>query len=512
MTPKLKEKINESLTAVLPVTAVMLLLCITITPMPLSLFIMFIVGAVFLIVGMGLFSLGADMAMMPIGERIGWQLTKFKSFTFIAVLCFFIGAMVTIAEPDLQVLAEQLKSVPNKVLIFSVAAGVGVFLAVAFARSLLGLDLAKILLVVYPLIMILSIFVPEDFVPVAFDSGGVTTGPITVPFIMAIGIGLGAARKKRDDSGTNNFGLIALCSIGPILAVMILGIVYNPESATYTSVVIPELTDTRSVWQSFMTELPHYAREVLFALAPIAGFFVVFQILFIKLRQRHLIKILIGLVYTFLGLTLFLTGVNVGFMPVGSYLGAQLVQLSNPWIIVPVAMVIGLFIVKAEPAVVVLNKQVEDITGGAIPQYVMMTGLSIGMAISLGLALTRVITGIPLMYFLVPGYAFALILSFFVPPLFTAIAFDSGGVASGPMTATFLLPFAIGASEAIGGNVLTDAFGIVAMVAMTPLVIIQLIGLAYRIKTGSKHLTHEQVEAEGEIVIINFYEEAAAND
>ena len=512
MTQKLNDKIIESLLAVLPVAGIVLLLCITIAPLPLTPFLLFIFGAVFLIVGMGLFTLGAEMAMMPIGEKVGWQLTKSKSLWVVGILCFSIGVIITVAEPDLQVLATQMPSLPNQVMIFSVAAGVGVFLVTAFLRALLGWDLAKILMIFYPIVMVLAFFVPEDFVAVAFDSGGVTTGPITVPFIMSLGLGLGSIGKNHDDSGTNNFGLIALCSVGPILAVMIMGLVYSPDSATYTPAVIPELTDTRQMWEHFLIKFPHYSWEVFSAIFPITAFFVLFQILFLKLRRRHIIKILIGLVYTFAGLTLFLTGVNVGFMPVGSFLGSQLARLDNNWVIVPIAMLIGGFIVKAEPAVIVLNKQVEDLTGGTISQRVMMFGLSIGMAISLGLAMLRVLTGISILWFVIPGYVIALVLSFFVPKLFTSIAFDSGGVASGPMTATFLLPFAMGACEAIGGNVLTDAFGIVAMVAMTPLIIIQLIGLAYRIKTGHISVSYAPAHEAEEIKIITFEEEGAAND
>ena len=507
MTQKLKDKIIESLGAVLPVTLIVLILCVTIAPMPLTPFLLFLFGAVLLIIGMGLFTLGADMAMMPIGEKVGWQLTRSRSLAVVAFLCFFIGVIITIAEPDLQVLANQMPSVPNMALILSVAAGVGAFLVLAFLRTLLGLDLGKILIVLYPIIMLMAFFVPEDFVAVAFDSGGVTTGPITVPFIMSLGLGLGSIGKSGEDGATNNFGLIAMCSIGPILAVMLLGLICDPGSAAYNSTVIPELSDTRALWDYFIHKLPHYGEEVVLAIAPIIAFFLVFQILFLRMRRRHLIRIGVGLSYTFLGLSLFLTGVNVGFMPVGSYLGSQLATLEHNWVIVPIAMLIGCFIVKAEPAVVVLNKQVEDITGGAISRHVMMTGLSVGMAISLGLAMIRVLTGISLMYFIIPGYAIALILSFFVPHLFTAIAFDSGGVASGPMTATFLLPFAMGACEALGGNVLTDAFGIVAMVAMTPLIIIQIIGLAYRLRTGNVHVHELPQQLPPEIIIYNFFEE-----
>ncbi len=511
MTQKLKDKITESLLAVMPITGIVLVLCVTIAPIPLSPFLLFVFGAVLLTVGMGLFTLGAEMSMMIIGERVGWRLTQNKSLVSVGVLCFIIGVIITIAEPDLQVLAEQLPTLPNSVLILAVAAGVGVFLVLAFLRAFLGWKLRRMLLLFYPLIIILAFFVPDDFVAVAFDSGGVTTGPITVPFIMALGIGLGSI-SKRDDDGTSNFGLVALCSIGPILAVMLLGLIYSPDSAQYTLAEIPDIEDTRALWGYFVSAFPEYAVEVLEAVGPIVVFFLVYQAVSLRLRRRHIIKIFIGLAYTLLGLTLFLTGVNVGFAPVGTYLGSHLASVGSGWVIVPVAMIIGCFIIKAEPAVVVLNKQVEDITGGAISQHVMMTGLSIGMAASLALAMIRVLTGIHLLWFIIPGYAIALILSFFVPPLFTAIAFDSGGVASGPMTATFLLPFAMGACEAVGGNVLTDAFGVVAMVAMTPLVIIQLIGLAYRIKTGTTKVKHLTSGEDTGTVIINFFGEAAVNE
>lgn len=482
MNQKLKEKIAESLSSVLPVTCIVLILGITITPIPLDPLMLFLAGAAFLIVGMGFFTLGVDMAMMPIGEKVGAQLAKAKRLPIIILACIVMGAVVTIAEPDLQVLAGQTPAVPDMVLILTVAAGVGLFLAVAFLRSLFGWSLSHILMICYLVLFILAFYIPGDFLAVAFDSGGVTTGPVTVPFIMALGMGLssiGQGKNKDSDS----FGLVALCSIGPILAVMILGLMYQSSSGAYEPMVIPSISNSQDLWLAFQHQLPDYAKEVFIALLPILALFLLFQIFFLKMRKRQVIKILVGILYSYIGLTLFLTGVNVGFMPAGNYLGRQLASLPYKWVLIPVAMLIGYFIVKAEPAVQVLNKQVADITGGTISEKTMMKGLSIGMALSLGLSMLRVMTGLPLMALLLPGYALALGLSFAVPPVFTSIAFDSGGVASGPMTATFLLPFAMGACEALGGNLLTDAFGIVAMVAMTPLIIIQLIGLSYELKT-----------------------------
>ena len=450
MNKKLKEKVMEALSSVVPITAIVLLLSFTMAPMPVASLILFLVGALLLIVGVGFFSLGVDMAMMPIGDGIGEQVARGSKLWAMVPLCFVIGVFVTIAEPDLQVLAHQVPAVPDMVIILTVAAGVGIFLAVALLRSRFGWPLNKLLIGFYALVFLLAFLVPKEFLAVAFDSGGVTTGPITVPFIMAMGAGLTALRSHKD-SEADSFGVVALCSIGPILAVMILGLCYNAPDLSYTPFSIPDLETTADVGAYFASGFPTYIKEVALGLLPIVAFFTVFQIVSLHLRQRQLIKIIVGMLYTYVGLVLFLTGVNVGFMPAGHFLGAQIAKLPYHWVLIPIGMVVGYFIVAAEPAVHVLNQQVEDLTGGAVSQKAMVLALS---------------------------------LSFQVPKVFTAIAFDSGGVASGPMTATFLLPFAMGACEALGGNVLTDAFGIVAMVAMTPLVAIQVLGLVYQKKSA----------------------------
>lgn len=497
MNRKLRDKIKESLQAVVPITAIVLLLCVTIAPMPPDTLLLFLTGSGLLILGMGFFTLGADLAMIPIGEHLGTRLAKVKKTALIALACFAIGAIITVAEPDLQVLAQQTPGVPDLTLVLTVAAGVGLFLVAAFLRMVCRVRLSILLMIGYAAVFLLSIFVPNEFVAVAFDAGGVTTGPITVPFIMAFGIGL-AALRNDGDAESDSFGMVALCSIGPILSVLLLGIVYEPSQAEYAEITVPAISTTRDLGLEFGRAFPAYAKEVFLALLPILVFFFIFQVAFLKLRKKQLVKVLVGMLYTFLGLLLFLTGVNVGFMPVGSYLGRELASLSYRWVLVPLGMIIGFFLVKAEPAVLVLNKQVEEISGGAISQKTMMNGLSVGMALSVGLSMIRVLTGVSIYWFLVPGYVCALLLSLVVPKMFTAIAFDSGGVASGPMTATFLLPFAMGACGALGGNILMDAFGIVAMVAMTPLVVIQGIGLVYRIKTRRHQL--EPTAAQNEII------------
>ena len=479
---KLNEKLQESLAAVLPILAIVLILSFTIAPLPTSVLMAFLFGAVLLVVGMMFFSLGAELAMSPMGERVGACITKTRRVGIMLTLGFLLGFLITISEPDLQVLANQVQAVPNMVLIVTVAVGVGLFLCFAMLRMLLSVPLNTMLVGFYIVVFVLAMFVPKDFLAVAFDSGGVTTGPMTVPFIMAMGVGVSAIRSDKH-SANDSFGLVALCSIGPILAVLILSLIFQPDGGSYTAVVIPEIGDSAALWQLFFVAFPTYFKEIAVSLLPIAAFFAVFDLVSLHLERKQLIRIGVGLAYTYLGLVIFLTGVNVGFMPAGNYLGSVIAGLSCNWIIIPIGMLIGYFIVMAEPAVYVLMRQVEELTDGAIPGSAMKHSLSIGVAVSVGLAMIRVLTGISIFYLLVPGYTVAIALSFFVPKLFTAIAFDSGGVASGPMATTFLLPFAMGACSAVGGNIVTDAFGVVAMVAMTPLITIQGLGLIYRLRT-----------------------------
>lgn len=477
-------KVRESLTAVLPISVIVLILNFTVAPMPAGTIALFIVGALLLILGMGLFTLGADMSMMPMGESIGSQLTKSRKLLLLIIVSFLIGVIITVAEPDLQVLAEQVSSVPSATLILAVALGVGLFLVLALLRIVFQMQLSRLLIIFYIALFALAAFVPKDYLAMSFDSGGVTTGPMTVPFILALGIGVAAVRggkSSRDDS----FGLVALCSVGPVLAVMLLGMLFGSsgaESATREAVSISGVGELLS---AFSAGFPKYLKEVGIALLPIVAFFIIFQMVYLKLPRSQILRIAVGLAYTYFGLALFMTGVNVGFMPVGNYLGQVIGGLEYSWILVPLGAVMGFFVVMAEPAVHVLNEQVEEITVGAISKRSMLISLSLGVAASVGLSMLRVLTGVSIWWFILPGYGLALALTFFVPKVFTAIAFDSGGVASGPMTATFLLPFAMGACAASGGNILTDAFGLVALVAMTPLVTIQLLGLVYKLKLRS---------------------------
>lgn len=496
LTSKFEEKFKETLKAVLPILAIVLILCFSIAPIPPGILISFLIGAVLLIAGMLLFNVGVELSMTPIGERVGSIMTKSKNVFIVVLVSFVMGFAITISEPDLQVLAQQVPSIPNLTLILAVAIGVALFLVVAILRMLFGIPLSGLLVLFYGVIFVLTAFVPADFLAIAFDSGGVTTGPMTVPFIMAFGIGIAAIRSDRH-AADDSFGLVALCSIGPILAVLILGMIFKPDSTEQVSEAIPIIDNTVDLWNTFAVEFPTYIYEIAISILPIIVVYGLVQLFAREVNKRSLIKIAIGMAYTYVGLVLFLTGANVGFMPAGNYLGQTIAGLSYSWIIVPIGMIIGYFIVLAEPAVFVLTKQVEEMTSGAISAKAMGRSLSIGVAVSVGLAMIRVLTGISILWFLIPGYAVALILTFFVSKIFTAIAFDSGGVASGPMTATFLLPLAMGACEASGGNIITDAFGIVAMVAMTPLITIQTMGLIARIRESKLHKSavYEQIQS-----------------
>ena len=478
---KLREKVRESLSSVLPITIIVLLLSIVLIPMEVGAFTLFLAGALFLIFGMGFFQLGADISMTQLGQGIGGQLMKKRNLLFIIGGCFLMGVLITISEPDLQVLANQVASIPNQVLVLTVAIGVGCFLVAAVLRILFKVSLSRLLTLMYVVLFLVALATPSEFLAVAFDSGGVTTGPMTVPFIMALGIGLSSSRSDKD-SANDSFGLIALSSIGPILMVLLLGIFYHPTDAVYTSVTIPDVETTKDVLDQFIRAFPQYTEEVLISMLPILAVFMLFQIKTRKYHRRQLLRMCVGVLYTIAGLVLFLVGVNIGFAPVGNLLGEQMVSSSYQWLLIPVGLLIGYYIVKAEPAVQILNHQVEDITDGMVTKEQMNLCLSVGVAGAVGLAMFRVLTGIPIYWILIPGYLLALGMSYRVQPILVGIAFDSGGVASGPMTSTFLLPLTMGACTALGGNVVTDAFGVVALVALAPLIAIQIMGLVYEHK------------------------------
>ena len=469
---ELWEKIKEALVSALPITAIVYVMAL----LPwfdfsTSQIITFTVSAVLLVLGIGFFNLGADLAMTPMGTHVGAGLSGQRKLWLLLSVCFILGLLITVAEPDLQVLANQVSSVMNgELLKYTVGAGVGGFLVVAVLRIVFKRRLSTVLMLFYMLLFSLALLLSEQgkiaLLPMAFDSGGVTTGPITVPFIMALGVGISSVLGDRK-SQENSFGLVALCSIGPILAVLILGM-FSRGKLEYEYVL-----QTHSFFSVMLTT----AKNVAFALGLIVVFFLVCQVTFLRLSKRGLLRIGIGVIFTYVGLVLFLTAVEVGFMPIGYQLGNALAK-ANKWLLIPLGLVMGILVVLAEPAIHVLNGQVQEITGGYVTKRSMLIGLCVGVGTAITLSMIRIIFDFSLIYYIIPGYFISLALSLVVPPVYTAIAFDSGGVASGPMTSGFILPFAIGACMGVQGSgaVLRDAFGVVALVAMIPLITIQFLG------------------------------------
>ena len=497
------EKFREAAASVLPITLIVALMCLCFVPVTPDLLLAFLLGAVLLIVGMGLFTLGSDVSMTQIGSHMGAKLTKSRNLLLILSVSFLLGVAITVAEPDLQVLAANVPAIDTTVLIITVAVGVGLFLLVSMLRILFAIPMKWLLLGLYAVVFLLASLTHPDYLSVAFDSGGVTTGPMTVPFIMALGVGVASIRSDGN-AHNDSFGLVALCSVGPILAVLLLSFVYRDAPEGAAASMVSNYADTVQLGFGYLHALPEYLLEVAIALLPIVVFFMIFQVVALKLHKLPLGRILLGLALTCVGLVLFLTGVNVGFSSLGYILGQRLAEPGLQLILIPVAMLMGWFIINAEPAVHVLNRQVEELSAGAISAGAMHYSLSIAVAAAMGLAMLRVITAMPIMWLLIPGYGIALLLAFFVPPTFTAIAFDSGGVASGPLTATFMLPFAMGACSAVGGNVMTDAFGLVALVAMMPLITVQIMGLIYVIKV--RKVKPEPEMAYGETDVIELWE------
>lgn len=478
----LLEKLKEAAASVLPISLIVLTICFVLVPVDTGLMLSFVLATAMLILGMGLFTLGAEMSMSKIGNYMGAKLTKSRRLGLILIVSFLLGVAITVAEPDLQVLAANVPEIDKTVLILTVSVGVGIFLMLCMVRILFGISLRLLLIVFYVLVFLAAFLSDQGILAVAFDSGGVTTGPMTVPFIMALGVGVASIRSD-ENAKADSFGLVGLCSIGPIASVLLLGAIYKTQPAQAESETAAAITNTVALGRDYLHAFPEYLKEVTLALLPIVVFFLIFQIVSLRLRKLPFLRVMVGILYTYAGLVLFLTGVNVGFSPVGYALGAALTEGWKLWLLIPLAMLMGWFIINAEPAVHVLNKQVEELSAGAISSKVMGMSLSIAVAAAMGLAMVRVLTGISILWFVLPGYIIALGLSFFVPSIFTAIAFDSGGVASGPLTATFMLPFAMGATTALGGNTMTDAFGLVALVAMMPLIVVQVMGAIYVIKT-----------------------------
>ena len=489
MNKVLIEKIKEAFKAVLPLTIVIIIVLLSLR-VPGKDIMNFSIGALFLMVGLAVFSLGAAQSMMFLSEEIGSFITKKRNLLLLIIVGLSVGFLITVSEPSVWVLGEQFKNtIPKFTLILYISIGVAFFLVIALLRIVFQVRLNILLTISFSLLFVLALFIPGEFVPVAFDSGGVTTGPMAVPFIISLGLGVisgGSAKNNKEDS----FGMVGISSIGPILAVFILGLIYKPE-----------YTETVEQIKTLPGYLYQYLKEIGIAILPFILFFFIFHIFAFKFSKKQVTRILIGFLLTYIGLVVFLSGASVGFMKIGEFLGETIAQFKNPWLLIPFGLLFGFVIVSAEPSVVVLVSQVQEVTDGSVSKKIMLPTMSIGVSVAIGLAMIRIVFNISIWYFLLPGYIIAIILTFFVPKMFTAIAFDSGGAVSGALTSTFLVPFALGAASIFypgdQSSVLRNAFGLVAFVALAPLVTIQILGLIYKIKNKvkvSKEVSDEVIE------------------
>ncbi len=497
------EKLKESAIAVLPIVVIVLALSLATGKVATPALVNFGICSLFLVVGISLFSMGVDMSMMKIGRYMGATTSKTKNIIIMAIIAAVMGFVITVAEPDLTVLAEQVPGLSSKwVIILTVSLGTGIFLAVAMIRIMFKVDLRIMLAICYGLILVLCFFVSPNFLPVSFDSSGVTTGPISVPFIMAFGAGVSAIRSGKD-AQNDSFGLVAMVSIGPILAVMIMSM-FVKAGGSNVGEVVKAVSTFGQIPGAIFSGLGLQLLDVLIIIAPIAAIFLILNFVALKLPKAELGKILIGLAYTYIGIVVFFTGVNVGFMPIGSILGREIAAESYKWILIPIGLVVGASIVFAEPAVHVLTKQVEELTEGVIGRKVMLITLSIGVAISVALAVVRNFYEINMLYLLIPMLVINLILLAFCPKIFVAIAFDSGGVASGAMATTFVIPFIKGICSTFGNAELVFGFGTVAFIALMPIMCIQVLGVIFKLVSNKKQTGKALPARKAKVKIIDF--------
>jgi hypothetical protein len=493
----LVSKLKEVLFAVVPITVLVLILHFTLSPLDPILLIRFIIGAFFIIIGLSIFLFGVDIGITPIGQSMGATIAKSNKILVIIIAGLVLGFFISIAEPDLHILAGQVDLVTSGLIskasiVIVVSIGIGLLIATGLVRIVHNFPLNKLLTILYLIIFVLAIFTSPEFLAISFDASGATTGALTVPFILALALGISSLKKDSKASEEDSFGLVAIASTGAIITVMIMNILTKTDKMTGS------LGDAQAVSNSvlgpFLNKFPIITIEIFVALLPILIIFLIFQKATFKMSKKTVRKILKGVLFTFIGLVLFLVGVNAGFMDVGTAVGYKIASLDSKAYIIIIAFALGLVTILAEPAVHVLTHQIEEVTSGYVKRPIVLFTLSIGVGLAVLLSIVRVlIPDLQLWHYILPGYAIAIVMSYFVPKLFVGMAFDSGGVASGPMTATFILAFVQGAAEATAGaNVLVDGFGMIALVAMTPIIALQILGFAFDLKSkkrkgGVKH-------------------------
>jgi len=484
----IREKFKDVITAVLPITILVLILNFTLTPLSLDLILRFLIGSVLIIIGLSLFLLGVDLSITPIGNHMGDLIAKTNKVSFVTIAGLILGFFISIAEPDLHILAGQVESVTSGMIskfliVVIVSIGIAVMLSLGLARIVYNFPLYKLLIILYSIIFVLSLFTSSEFLAISFDASGATTGALTVPFILSLAIGVTSLKKDSKASEKDSFGLVAVTSTGAIIGVLVMSIISKNDKMT--GVLDYNVLNSSSIIAPFIDKLFVYLYESIIALSPIIVLFLIFNTISFKLKKRAFARIIKGFLYTYFGLALFLTGVNAGFMDVGSLVGYKIASLNNKPLLIFIGFILGLVTILAEPAVYVLTHQIEDVTSGYVKRSAVLFALSIGVGFAVALSMIRIIVpGIKLWHYLLPGYIIALLMTLITPKLFVGIAFDSGGVASGPMTATFILAFTQGAAEKIeGADVLVDAFGMISMVALTPLIALQILGIIFKLKS-----------------------------
>lgn len=481
-------KFKEVLYSVLPITVIVTILNFTLTPMPTHVFLRFLLGAVLIIIGLTIFLGGVDVGITPIGNTMGSSIARSNKIWIVVLAGLLLGFIISIAEPDLHILAGQVSAVTSGIIgknifVVIVSLGIATLLMIGLVRIVYNFPLYKLLTVIYGIIFIIAIFTSPEFLAISFDASGATTGALTVPFILALATGVSKLKKDSKSSEKDSFGLVAIASTGAILSVMLMSVLLKTDKITGSLPVADE--GSTAIIAPFISKLPIISLEVLVALAPILIIFLIFQKISFRLSKSTVRKILFGMIFTFIGLVIFLVGVNAGFMEVGTVVGYKLALLDHKGYVIIIAFILGMVTILAEPAVYVLTHQIEEVTSGYVKRKIVMVTLAIGVALAVMLSIIRILVPeIQLWHYLLPGYLISIGLTFIVPKLFVGMAFDSGGVASGPMTATFVLAFAQGVAEATeGANVLVDGFGIIAMVAMTPIIALQILGLVYKVKS-----------------------------
>lgn len=481
------EKIKEMFVAVFPITAIILLLNFTVIPLGGETIGKFIVGTLSVIIGLSLFLFGVEMGIEPIGSHIGESIVRKGKTTVFIISGFVLGFLITVAEPDVAIYAGQVGDMTAGVmkkgeLIIGISLGIGVMLAIGLVRIFYDISLKILIPVFYGIVFLTALLAPEEMLGIPFDASGATTGSMTVPFMLALGIGV-SSMKTNKNSENDSFGLTACVSIGPILSVLIMTILASGKKVEMVSETVKNMTD-KGILTAFLKEVPHISYEVALSLLPIVMIFVILQKVSIKLKKDSFKRILKGIAYTFLGLVLFLTGVNAGFSDAGRKLGEYIAVSNYSWLIIPVGFILGMSVILAEPAVHVLCSEVEEVTGGYIKKPVILFTMAIGVAVAVALSMIRILTpGVELWHYLLVGYIFAIILMFLVPDIFVGMSFDSGGVASGPMSVTFLLAFAQGvAISSESADVLKEGFGIISVIALAPIITMEILGLIYKIK------------------------------